>query len=122
VHHAEPDRRRAGGNLSTMPRNSPVASTAQPGVIEEVETVVDAKLARPWNVIVHDDPITLMVYVTMTLQKVFGYSLEKAQALMMEVHTTGRSVVWTGGREQAELYVHKLHAAQLLATLAPVDA
>jgi ATP-dependent Clp protease adaptor protein ClpS len=105
-----------------MPWNSPAATTAQPGVIEETRTDVDAKLARPWNVIVHDDPITLMLYVTMTLQRVFGYSLEKAHALMMEVHQTGRSVVWTGGREQAEVYVHKLHAAQLLATLAPVDA
>ncbi len=94
----------------------------QPGVIEEVETDVDVKLAPPWNVIVHDDPITLMTYVTMTLRRVFGYSEEKAHALMMEVHTTGRSVVWTGGREQAEIYVHKLHAAQLLATMAPVEA
>jgi ATP-dependent Clp protease adaptor protein ClpS len=105
-----------------MSRNSPVLATAQPGVIEEIETVVDAKLARPWNVIVHDDPITLMLYVTTTLQRIFGYPLEKAHALMMEVHQTGRSVVWTGGREQAELYVHKLHAAQLLATMEQVES
>jgi len=105
-----------------MPRQAPVVSSSQPGVVEAIETDVDAKLARPWNVIVHDDPITLMLYVTMTLQRIFGYPSEKAHALMMEVHRTGRSVVWTGGREQAEVYVHKLHAAQLLATMAPVDA
>ncbi len=71
--------------------------------------------------IVHDDPITLMPFVTMTLQKVFGYATAKAQRLMMEVHTQGRSVVWTGAREQAELYVFKLHAAQLRATLEQVE-
>ena len=63
-----------------------------------------------------------MIYVTMTLQRVFGYAKEKAQTLMMEVHTTGRSIVWTGAREEAELYVHKLHAAQLLATLEKVES
>ena len=96
------------------------ASAAQPGVIEEVKPDVHAQLAPPWNVIVHDDPITLMTYVTMALQRVFGYPREKAQTLMMEVHQTGRSIVWTGAREQAELYVLKLHATQLLATLEPV--
>jgi ATP-dependent Clp protease adaptor protein ClpS len=39
---------------------------------------------------------------------------------MMEVHNDGRSIVWTGAREQAEIYLHKLHAAQLLATMEPV--
>lgn len=95
-------------------------SSAQPGVIEEVEEEVRTQLAPPWNVIVHDDPVTLMIYVTTMLQRIFGYPLEKAHSLMMEVHRTGRSVVWTGAREQAELYVHKLHAAQLLATMEPV--
>jgi ATP-dependent Clp protease adaptor protein ClpS len=87
-----------------------------------VEAVdVRSQLAPPWNVIVHDDPVTLMVYVTMALQRIFGYPREKAQSLMMEVHKTRRSIVWTGAREQAEVYVHKLHAAQLLATMAPVQ-
>ena len=70
----------------------------------------------------HDDPITLMVYVTMALRRIFGFPREKAEAHMMEVHRTGRSIVWTGAKEQAELYVHKLHAAQLLATMEQADA
>lgn len=87
----------------------------KPGVLEEVET--ETRLAPPWNVIVHNDPITLMSYVTMVFQKVFGYSYAKAHTLMMEVHTAGRSVVWTGAQEQAESYVQKLHAHQLLSTM-----
>ncbi|MCK6458587.1 MAG: ATP-dependent Clp protease adapter ClpS [Planctomycetes bacterium] len=87
----------------------------EPGVLEETST--ERRLAPPWNVIVWNDPITLMSYVTLVFQRIFGYPLEKAQALMMEVHTRGRSIVWTGAREQAETYVQKLHAAQLLATM-----
>ncbi len=102
-----------------MARQSPRASCAQPGVVEETRTDERTELARPWKVIVHDDPITLMNYVTMTFQRIFGYPHEKAHALMMEVHTTGRSVVWAGAREQAEMYVLKLHAAYLLATMEP---
>ncbi len=97
----------------------PFASTSEPGVI--VEPVVVTSLARPWNVIAHDDPITLMTYVTMVFQRVFGYSLAKAQRLMSEVHESGRSVVWTGSREKAELYVHKLHAAFIKATIEQVE-
>ena len=37
--------------------------------------------------------------------------------LMMEVHTEGRSVVWTGALEKAEIYAHKLHGCHLLATM-----
>ena len=63
----------------------------------------------------------MMVYVTMVLRRIFGFSHEKAHTLMMEVHTRGRAIVWSGAREEAELYVFKLHAAQLLATIEPVD-
>ena len=58
-----------------------------------------------------------MSYVSMVFQRVFGWSRERAQRHMMEVHTKGRSVVWSGGREQAELIVQHLHGFLLLATL-----
>jgi ATP-dependent Clp protease adaptor protein ClpS len=104
-----------------MPQQ-PHTSGAQPGVTIEPKSVTRVELAPPWKVIVHDDPITLMVYVTMALRRIFGYPQEQAQALMMEVHTKGRAIVWTGAMEQAELYVMKLHAAQLLATMEPSEA
>lgn len=93
------------------------ASSARPGVLEETRTDERTALAPPWKVIVHDDPITLQEYVTMVLRRIFGFSHEDAHARMMEVHTKGRSIVWTGAREQAETYVLKLHGAQLLATM-----
>ena len=59
----------------------------------------------PWNVVVLNDPVNLQDYVAIVFKRVFGYSQAKAETLMMEVHTQGRSVVWTGVREKAELYV-----------------
>jgi ATP-dependent Clp protease adaptor protein ClpS len=85
--------------------------------IFEQETRTDESIDVPWNVIVHNDPINLMSYVTMVFQKVFGFSKERAEKHMMEVHQQGRSIVWTGLREPAEVYVQKLHGYLLLATL-----
>jgi ATP-dependent Clp protease adaptor protein ClpS len=74
-------------------------------------------LATPWNVVLHDDPVNYMSYVTLVIQRVFGYAKTKAEKHMMEVHQLGRSVVWTGDREQAELYVHQLLGHHLSATM-----
>ena len=71
----------------------------------------------PWSVLVLDDPVNLMGYVTMVLKRVFGYDEQRATLLMMEVHTQGRSVVWSGTREKAEFYVQQLHSWQLKSTL-----
>ena len=87
--------------------------------VAEQETKV--AIEAPWNVVVHNDPVNLMSYVTMVFQKVFGYSKEKAQRHMLEVHYNGRSIVWTGIRERAELYVEQLHGYLLLATLEKSD-
>ncbi len=71
----------------------------------------------PWKVIVHDDPVNLMGYVTWVLMKIFGYDEKKAAVLMMQVHKLGRSIVWTGQREKAEFYVQQLQAHQLKTSL-----
>ena len=94
---------------------------SEPGILEKEATEVQTRLAPPWNVIVHNDPITEMIYVTMVFRRTFGYSFPKAHGLMMEVHTRGRAIVWTGAREKAEVYLQKLHGAHLLATMESVD-
>ena len=81
------------------------------------ETSTTTALDQPWNVVVLDDPVNLMGYVTWVLMKVFGYDEAKAAILMMEVHQRGRSIVWTGGREKAELYAQQLQAHQLKALI-----
>jgi ATP-dependent Clp protease adaptor protein ClpS len=77
----------------------------------------DTALDVPWNVIVHDDPVNLMGYVTWVLMKIFGYDEKKAAILMMQVHKQGRSIVWTGQREKAEFYVQQLQSHQLKTSL-----
>ena len=79
------------------------------------ETVVGTD--TPWLVIVWNDPVNLQNYVVMVLQKLFGYSLEKATRLMLEVHNDGKSVESHGTREKAEIDVARLHAAGLWATM-----
>jgi ATP-dependent Clp protease adaptor protein ClpS len=72
---------------------------------------------RPWIVIVWNDPINLMSYVTLVFQKLFGYSREKATRLMLQVHHEGKAVVSGGTREKAEHDVARLHAHGLWATM-----
>jgi ATP-dependent Clp protease adaptor protein ClpS len=88
-----------------------------PETIVEEQLETETALDVPWNVVVHNDPVNLMSYVTMVFQKVFGYSKDRAERHMMEVHQKGRSVLWTGLREPAEVYVQQLHSYLLLATL-----
>ncbi len=71
----------------------------------------------PWVVLVWNDPINLMSYVVFVLQKLFGYSEEKATELMLDVHHKGRAVVSNGTRDEAEVDVSKLHEYGLWATM-----
>ena len=74
-------------------------------------------LDRPWIVLVWNDPVNLMSYVTYVFQKLFGFSLEKATELMLDVHEKGRAVVASGTREEAEMHVFRLHEHSLWATM-----
>lgn len=81
----------------------------------------DHALARPWNVVVWNDPVNLMSYVAYVFRSHFGYSAARAKALMLEVHERGRSVVFTGGCEVAEGHVGAMHGFGLWATLEQVE-
>ena len=85
----------------------------------DVVTITDEEVTtdKPWLVIVWNDPINLMSYVTSVLQKLFGYSKDKATSLMLDVHHKGRAVVSSGTRERAELDVYRLHEHGLWATM-----
>ncbi|MGD9796711.1 MAG: ATP-dependent Clp protease adapter ClpS [Acidimicrobiia bacterium] len=87
--------------------------------VEVHDPTVDdvADLDTPWIVLVWNDPINLMSYVTHVFQKLFGYSREKATALMLDVHEKGRAVVSNGTRERCELDVFRLHEHGLWATM-----
>ena len=87
-------------------------------VLDPVETPDATDRRDPlWVTIVWNDPVNLMSYVTLVFQQLFGYSREKATKLMLDVHHKGKAVVSSGGREQMEHDVARLHAAGLWATL-----
>jgi ATP-dependent Clp protease adaptor protein ClpS len=103
-----------------------VAIRHNPGMSQTIEAPVRVRepageerheVDRPWIVIVWNDPVNLMTYVTYVFQKLFGYSKEKAEKLMLQVHNEGKAVVSDGTREKAEYDVSRLHAHGLWATM-----
>jgi len=88
---------------------------------KEKETRGEEELDVPWQVVVHNDPVNLMTYVTMVFQRVFGYPRERAEKHMLEVHHNGRSILWSGVRERAELYVQQLYGYHLPATIEKIS-
>ncbi len=93
------------------------APTISPTEVEQPTDETDVTPDRPWVVIVWNDPINLMSYVTYVFQKLFGYSRDKATKLMLDVHHKGRAIVSSGTRERAELDVFRLHEHGLWATM-----
>jgi len=84
---------------------------------EEPEQFEHRDEDRPWVVIVWNDPVNLMTYVTFVLQELFGYAKPKAEKLMWQVHSEGKAAVSTGTQEKAEADVARLHAHGLWATM-----
>lgn len=72
-----------------------------------------------WQTVVWDDPVNLMSYVSYVFRKHFGFSAERAEMLMMQIHTTGSSVVAEGSKSQMEMHVEAMHEYGLWATLRP---
>ena len=88
----------------------------------DVDIQIDDMADTPWVVLVWNDPINLMSYVTFVFQKLFGYSEAKATELMLDVHHKGRAVVSSGTKEKAEADVARLHEHGLWATMQKDDS
>jgi ATP-dependent Clp protease adaptor protein ClpS len=80
------------------------------------------RLADVWRVVVLNDPVNRMSYVVMVLRRVFGFAEERARKHMLEIHEKGRSVLWSGTREQAEAYVFALQQWHLTAVVQSGEA
>lgn len=85
-----------------------MATTTLPDT--ETETDARTKQLPPHAVVLHDDDHNTMPFVVAVLQKVFGYTLEKCVELMLSAHRTGRTVVWVGPLEVAELKADQIHS------------
>ena len=96
---------------------------SMPDIDERLDEDVgeDVDTERPWIVLVWNAPINLMSYVAFVFRKLFGYSRQKADKLMLDVHHKGRAVVSSGTREKAEMDVFRLHEHGLWATMQQDD-
>lgn len=81
-----------------------------------------SSLSEAWRVVVLNDPVNRMSYVVMVLRRVFGFAEERARKHMLEIHEKGRSVLWSGTREQAEAHVFALQQWHLTAVVQPEPA
>jgi len=90
-----------------------------PVVLPEVETGAESrsKLDAGYLVVCWNDPVNFMDYVTHVFQQVFGWTRQKAEFHMRQVHHEGRSILAREGMEKAEFYVHQLQKFTLHATL-----
>lgn len=95
-----------------------VASPAAPSTATRPEVRDASVTERPYDVVLWNDPVTLMEAVVRALRRVFGYGTEKAELLMMRAHREGRAVVWSGDRDLATRYCVELGAHGLQATIA----
>lgn len=75
---------------------------------EETETRTERQ--PPYAVVLHNDDLNTIGFVVAVLRKVFGFSLETAMQHTMEAHESGRSIVWTGTLEVAELKADQIHS------------
>jgi ATP-dependent Clp protease adaptor protein ClpS len=81
-----------------------------------VETPQEARPAKKpkrqprYAVILHNDDVNTAEFVIGVLQKVFHYDQPKAFQLMLRAHVSGRSAVWTGVLEVAELKADQIRS------------
>jgi ATP-dependent Clp protease adaptor protein ClpS len=62
----------------------------------------------PYNVILLNDDHHSMEFVIEVLCKALGYTVERSYQLMMQAHNSGRTIVWTGPKEVAELKAEQI--------------
>lgn len=86
-------------------------------LLEEIQTRSKPEKEILWKTLVWDDPVNTMSYVVYVFQKVLQISQQEAEVKMTEVHETGKSVVFGGGKEKAEYFAHQLQSFGLQATI-----
>jgi ATP-dependent Clp protease adaptor protein ClpS len=62
-----------------------------------------SKRAPMWKVLLHNDDRTTMEFVIWVLMRFFGHDIDKARAIMLEVHETGQGLAGVYPQEVAEL-------------------
>jgi len=105
------------GEAASFAMSEVEAPQVLPGEAQDLASQSKDTLEPGYLVVCWNDPVNLMVYVTHVFQRVFGWSREKAERHMLQVHREGKSVLVRESLEKAEHYVHRLQQYRLHATL-----
>jgi ATP-dependent Clp protease adaptor protein ClpS len=76
--------------------------TLSPAVAPNVDEEQEARTRRPWIVILYNDDHHAFDEVVFQVQKATGCSLEEAEWITYEAHTSGRAIAYTGTMEECE--------------------
>ncbi len=85
-------------------------------LLERLEATESTTLTG-WNVILWNDDHHSMDYVVLALVRTIPVDTEAAASIMLDVHTNGKTIAWTGAKEVAELYRDRLEGYGLSATI-----
>jgi ATP-dependent Clp protease adaptor protein ClpS len=96
------------GSSETSWADEAVVVTKRPR--PETDSSTRPKRQPPYAVILHNDDLNTFEFVAGVLKRVFGYATPKAIHLTMEAHLQGRSVVWSGSLEVAELKADQIRS------------
>jgi ATP-dependent Clp protease adaptor protein ClpS len=92
-----------------------------PATKERLDRGTGSGLGEPWKVIVLNDNHNTFDGVAAALANVIpAMTFERGMDMARKIHNTGQAIVWSGMREQAELYWEQLKERGL--TMAPLEA
>jgi ATP-dependent Clp protease adaptor protein ClpS len=87
---------------------------------ERLDRGTGSGLGDPWRVIVLNDNHNTFDGVAAALASVIpGVSFDQGLRMADRIHSSGQAIVWSGLREQAELYWEQLRERGL--TMAPLE-
>ncbi|MEJ7653587.1 MAG: ATP-dependent Clp protease adaptor ClpS [Chloroflexia bacterium] len=82
-----------------------------------VEELLRRDTLYGWRVLLWNDDVNDMDHVITALIRVVGLDIDRAIQVMLEAHTDGKAVAWSGAKETAEMYRDGLEVHGLTATI-----
>ena len=94
--------------------------------MDDTTTVIETRPSRPavrrmppWSVLLHNDDVNDMLYVTDTIMELTTLNREDSIQRTIEAHQSGVALLVTTHREHAELLGEQFTSKQLTVTIEP---
>lgn len=85
------------------------------GLLEHTDT--SGQVASGWNLILWNDPVNQMAYVTGILCEVLAITTDEAERHMLTAHLDGKAAIYNGDKEKAAAYAAALGSYNLWASV-----